>query len=131
MSAAVIAIDTAVRPGVYRTKRFEAFHVSAPNRTYVVRLKEQPANLQEAVSAALLTVLFVAKDRLVIKETDDERETVTLHIYAIKKQSRPTRVYRDYAYHNVHQHYADPVCAIDGKQLGVPLHGVTEAEVPY
>lgn len=113
------AISQNVEPRAQRfaTTTFTAFKLvdDLKGRCYPIQFEASPAMLEEAVNAGLLRCHH--KDKLVVRETNELTGETRLHIYAVKKKSAPTRVYRDYAYHNVHSLYVEPVCVVPAEVL--------------
>lgn len=68
------------------------------------------STLDEAVNGAQLHCFH--KDHLLVREAGEGVDR--FHLYAIKKRSAPTYVYRDHQYHRQDRLYAAPVCVIDG-----------------
>lgn len=99
----------------YAPRSFKAFRVVAlasGHRTYPIPLDPMPATLAEAVDQAKLRCDH--KDTLVLLASDEERGAETRHLFAIKRKSTPTYVYRDHQEQQRIQHlYAAPLCEID------------------
>jgi len=111
------------RPQVYSTSEFRGFRV-VDDRTYPLKSlllegSKVPSTLADAVEAA--KVWLFHKDTLVIRETDTITGAVKLHLFAIKRQSTPTYVYRDHVQHRVHRLYAAPICVVSGEAFAQPL----------
>ena len=82
---ALAPIPLAVRPDEYRRTRFEAFRVCPSGRTLPIAIDTAPESVGEAVMRAQYACEH--KDGLLIRETDDERGTQHLHVYAIRKKA--------------------------------------------
>jgi hypothetical protein len=104
---------TAARPARYSAIRYNAYRI-VDGRTYPLDMAPV-TSLDEALTAAKLRCFH--KDHLLIKATDEDTAETRLHIYAIKKKSQPTYVYRDFAYHREHTLYSEPVCVVGPEVL--------------
>jgi hypothetical protein len=71
------------------------------------------STLDEALNGAMVHCFH--KEHLLIREVADAR--TRNHLYAIKKRSAPTYIYRDHEYHRQDRLYAAPVCVIEGDML--------------
>ncbi len=101
-----------IRADRYISTSYKAFRISS-GRTYAVSLGGfLLPSVDDATNAALLAQAFAHKDHLLIRETGPCG--VKAHLFAIKRQSAPTPVYRDYVTRQEHRLYAAPVCVIDG-----------------
>jgi hypothetical protein len=113
----VTALATHLRPQAYTGKTYKAFRVTESNRTHPHRIVGTPATLDEALNAALTgPSSLYHKDKLVIRES--EAGKVTLHVFAIKRKSKPDYVREGFETRRVQRLYAEPVCSIDGEILG-------------
>lgn len=90
---------------------FYAFRVAENGRTYPLIVDCN--TLDEAVMGAM--VHCIHKEHLLIREVEDGR--ARNHLFAIRKRSAPTYVYRDHDYHRQDRLYAAPVCVIEGDLL--------------
>jgi hypothetical protein len=95
----------------FSTRCFYAYRVTEKGTT--LPLIVDCSTLDEAVNGAM--VHCIHKEHLLIREVDDGR--TRNHLYAIKKHSAPTYVYRDHDYHRQDRLFAAPVCVIDGDLL--------------
>lgn len=87
---------------------FYVYRVTEAGRTYP--LVVDCSTVDEAVNGGQLHCFH--KDHLLIREVGEGVNR--FHLYAIKKRSAPTYVYRDYQHHRQDRLYAAPVCVIDG-----------------
>ena len=90
---------------------FYPYRVVENGRTYPLIV--DCASLEEAVERGKVECFH--KEHLLIREVGAGKER--LHLYAIKKRSAPTYVYRDHDYRRQDRLYAAPVCVIDGAML--------------
>lgn len=106
----------ATRASVYSAKSFTAFRVSDGKHTIPLALSGAPRTLDDALAAAMVRTFH--KDQLVIRETDEETGKVALHLYAIRRRA-PQWIHQpgDILPKRVADHYADPLCSIDGSVL--------------
>lgn len=127
------------RPTAYQPRVFEAFRITpadkfSTGRTYALSFfrvttlpgarietpttPDAPGTLTEAINAALSVSVFYHKETLLIRETVIETGAVTLHLYTIKRESKPTYVWEGHEQRRIHRHYAVPLCVVDGGVLG-------------
>lgn len=100
----------------YSLIRYEAYRIpEGTERAYPLRYESAPRSLSDAVETAKVRCFH--KDKLVIRETETLSNETKLHLYAVKRQARPTYVYRDYQTHREHPLYVEPVCVIGGEVL--------------
>lgn len=116
MNAPQIITAPSSRPTPYTGKTFAAFRITdAPERTYPVRITGTPSTLDQAVTESIGTFIF--KEKLLIRETDEQTGKVTLHLFAIKRRSQPDYVWNGHRQERVHRLYAERVCSVDGAVL--------------
>lgn len=101
----------------YATRTFAAFRVTESNRTYPVTLHTTPGSLEAALNEALTRTLLCHKETLILRETDEDG-AVSLHLYAIKRRSRPDYVHENHVTRAVHRLYAEKLAVVDGAVLG-------------
>ncbi len=116
MNQVILRDEPRARATRIQSKRYEAFQISEFGRTYPKPI-DPAETLQDALNAAVVTCIH--KDNLVIKEIDDQRGEVKLHIYAVKRKSTPNYVYRDHEYHREHRLYPELLCVVDGNMIGI------------
>jgi hypothetical protein len=111
----IVEAHGAPRAVPFNAVRFYPYRVTENGRT--LPLIVDCATLEEAVEGGKVHCFH--KDHLLVREVRDGSDR--LHLYAIKKKSAPTYVYRDYGYHRQDRLYAAPVCVIDAALLGAGL----------
>lgn len=108
---------TAARLERYHPAALTAFRISEDGRTGRLALPPTAVDVAAALAAALPACLF--KEKLAIRETDEETGEVKIHLYAVRRKA-PQWVHPagEVLPRRVHDHYADPICVIPGEVLG-------------
>jgi hypothetical protein len=105
------AEEGSVRAVPFSDRCFYVYRVVENGRTYP--LVVDCSSLEEAVEGGKVHCFH--KEQLVVREVASG--TDRLHIYAIKKRSAPTYVYRNHDYQRQDRLFAAPVCVIDMRML--------------
>jgi hypothetical protein len=115
-----------LRPLPYNTKLFAAFRLhelpcqpfdnGSRSRTSPIAI-HGATSLDEAVNAAIYTLSH--KEKLLIRETDEESGKTTLHLFAVKKRARADFVRVGDRVERRERLYCERLCEIEG---GI-LHG--------
>ena len=90
---------------------FYPYRVTENGRTYP--LVVDCSSLEQAVEGGKVQCFH--KDHLLIREVGPGGDK--LHLFAIRKRSTPTYVYRDHDYQRQDRLYAAPVCVMDAAML--------------
>lgn len=100
--------------------RFEAFGLGTATRLLDPLEAE---TLQEALAETTARWSWDRGDRFAVREISERVDR--LHIYAVRKKSAGTRVWRDYIPKVEHERWAEAICTVDVNVIaGIPVGAV-------